>query len=101
LDKFVNEGKLAFVDASPDPHTHIEETGAYDLSALLIRIGNAVKQVQAKLVVIDSLGSLFTQFSDAALIHRISASLLELGATVVLTAERLSEYGQVSRFGDH
>src|SRR5829696_6763131 len=45
LAKWEREGKLAFVDASPDPHVETVVSGAFDLSALLARVENAVKRV--------------------------------------------------------
>jgi RecA-superfamily ATPases implicated in signal transduction len=56
LEQWEREGKLAFVDASPDPHIEVIESGAFDLGALLARVQNAVKKVGAKRVSVDSLG---------------------------------------------
>ncbi|MDG9670856.1 circadian clock protein KaiC [Hahella sp. CR1] len=102
IAKWEAEGSLAFVDASPQP----EETvvaGAYDLGALLARIEAAVAKVKAKRVSLDSLGAIFTQFSDAAIVRRelfrISTALKRMKVTSVMTAERNEEYGEISRFG--
>ena len=38
------EGKLTFVDASPDPHIDTVEAGGFDLGALIARVDNAVKK---------------------------------------------------------
>jgi circadian clock protein KaiC len=43
LTKWEREGKIAFVDASPDPHTEVVESGPFDLGALLARVEHAVK----------------------------------------------------------
>ena len=95
-------GKWAFVDASPQPEETIV-TGAYDLGALMARVENAVAKVSATRVSLDSLGAIFTQFSDAAVVRRelfrISTALKALGVTSVMTAERNNEYGEISRFG--
>src|SRR5216110_2862135 len=42
LAKWEAEGKLAFVDASPDPNMDTVESGAFDLGALLARVSHAV-----------------------------------------------------------
>ncbi|MEQ9503930.1 MAG: circadian clock protein KaiC [Deltaproteobacteria bacterium] len=96
------EGMWAFVDASPQPE-EIVVTGAYDLGALMTRIEHAVRRTKAKRVSLDSLGAIFTQFSDAAIVRRelfrIASALKQLGVTSVMTAERRDEYGDISRFG--
>lgn len=96
-------GRLVFVDASPDPETEVIETGSYDLGALLARVENAVKKVKAKRVSVDSLGAIFTQFADQAIVRRelfrIAWALKRMGVTAVLTAERVNDYGAIARFG--
>src|SRR5256885_1097988 len=47
LEKWESEGRLAFVDASPDPNVEVIEAGPFDLGALLARVHNAVKKVNA------------------------------------------------------
>ncbi len=102
LQQLISEGKLRFVDAAPDP-VPIEESGIYDLSGLLTRIQHAVEISGAELLVMDSIGSLFDQFSSASTVRReifrITASVKEMGITAILTAERESEYGPISRHG--
>jgi circadian clock protein KaiC len=96
-------GRFAFVDASPDPGVEIIETGAYDLGALLARVENAVRKVKAKRVAVDSLGAIFSQLSDQALLRRelfrIASALKDMGVTAILTAERTEDYGPIARFG--
>jgi circadian clock protein KaiC len=102
LDELVKQNKLAFVDASPDP-IPMEETGAYDLDGLVTQMRHAIERVGAKLLVMDSIGSLFYQFSDIGLIRReifrITEVLKDMGVTAIMTAERLDEYGHISRHG--
>jgi len=69
LGELVEQGKLMFIDASPEP-IPMEKTGPYDLSGLIAQIGYAIDEVGAKLLVMDSIGSLFHQFTDSALIRR-------------------------------
>jgi circadian clock protein KaiC len=94
---------LAFVDASPDPHVETIEAGAFDLGALLARVENAVKKVNAKRVAVDSLGAIFSQFSDQSIVRRelfrIASALKQMDVTAVMTAERTDEYGPIARFG--
>ena len=95
-------GKFIFVDASPDPGTETIESGSFDLSALLVRLETAVKKVNAKRVAIDSLGAIFSQFSDQATVRRelfrIASALKHMGVTALLTAERPNDYGPIARF---
>lgn len=102
LYELVRQNKLRFVDASPEP-VPVTETGDYDLSGLFTQIGYAVKEIDAKLLVMDSIGALFHQFSNTALIRReifrITEALREMGVTSLMTAERLEEYGLISRHG--
>ncbi len=103
LARWEEEGKLAFVDASPDPNVDVIESGAFDLGALLARVGHAVRKVNAERVSVDSLGAVFSQFSDQSIVRselfRIASALKSIGVTAVLTAERTDDYGPVARFG--
>ena len=103
LAQWEKDGKLAFVDASPDPHIDSVEAGGFDLGALVARVENAVRKVKATRVAVDSLGAVFSQFSDQAMVRselfRISAALKAMGVTAVLTAERTDDHGPVARFG--
>lgn len=103
LAEWERDGKLAIVDASPDPHVETIESGSFDLSALLARVEHAVKHRNAKRVALDSLGAVFSQFSDQAIVRkelfRIAWALKGMGVTALLTAERTMDYGPVARFG--
>lgn len=98
-----NEDKWAFVDASPEPGQENLLAGDFDLGALLARIENAIQRVAATRVSMDSLGAIFSQFSDSAKVRselfRIASALKEMGVTTIMTAERTSEYGEVARYG--
>ena len=95
--------KWAFVDASPLPGEQHVITGGFDFSGLMARIKLAIGKVGAKRVVVDSLGAIFSQFPDSGLVrnelHRIASELRQGDVTVLLTAERTEEYGEVARFG--
>lgn len=97
------QGKWAFVDASPQLGEETVIVGKYDLGALIARIENAVKQIGATRVAMDSLGAIFSRFDDPSLIRnelfRIVSALKQLGVTAVMTAERSQEYGDITRYG--
>ena len=103
LSKWEQAGKLVFVDASPDPEVETVESGSFDLGALLARVQNAVRKVKAERVSVDSLGAMFSQFSDQSVVRRelfrIAWALKGMGVTALLTAERVNDYGPVARFG--
>jgi circadian clock protein KaiC len=102
IEEWEEAGKWAFVDASPQKEEVIE-TGGYDLGALLARIEHAVRRTGSKRVSIDSIGAIFSQFSDANILRRellkLSISLKELGVTSIITAERTNDYGEIARYG--
>ncbi len=103
LEQWEKEGLLAFVDASPDPTIDSVESGSFDLGALLARVEYAVRKVKAERVAVDSLGAVFSQFSDQSLVRSelfcIASALKAIGVTAVLTAERTEDYGSIARFG--
>ena len=103
LAQWEKDGKLTFVDASPDPNVETVEAGGFDLGALLARVENAIKKVNAERVSVDSLGAVFSQFSDQTMVRgelfRIATALKAMGVTAVLTAERTEDHGPVARFG--
>jgi circadian clock protein KaiC len=103
IEEWENEGKWAFVDASPQPGQETVVVGEYDLGALIARIEHAVGKVSARRVAMDSLGAIFTQFADSATVRgellRIASALKIMNVTAMLTAERTEEYGNISRYG--
>ena len=60
-----------------------------------------MRSVSAKRVCLDSLGAVFSRFSDAAVVRlelqRTSVALKQMQVTSILTAERAEEYGPISR----
>jgi len=78
-------------------HVHISrseiaETGEYDLDGLFIRIADAVQQVGAKRVVLDTIEALFGELPNPGIlraeIRRLFGWLKSRGLTTVITAER-------------
>lgn len=102
IESWEKAGRWKFVDASPELGNETVLTGDFDFGGLMVRIENAVNATNAVRVVVDSLGAVFSQFSDAATVRRellrISSALREMGVTSLLTVERVEEYGAVTRF---
>ena len=102
MEAMVERREIAVVDATPAPGEFVIETGEFDLSALLARIENAVREVDGRRVILDAIGALFPQFTDSNIVrrelHRIHAGLRRLGVTTLVTMERTDEDGTVGRF---
>jgi circadian clock protein KaiC len=93
--------KLVFVDASPRDHDQMI-VGKFDLAGLLTRILHAARNAAARRIVLDSITQLFDHFvgeqtSVRRELMRIATALKREGLTVLMTAERNSEYGEISR----
>ncbi|MBN9077972.1 MAG: circadian clock protein KaiC [Rhizobiales bacterium] len=93
--------KLVFVDASPRDSDQVV-VGDFDLAGLLTRILHAARSAQARRIVLDSVTQLFDHFvADQTVVRRellrIATALKREGLTVLMTAERDSEYGEISR----
>jgi circadian clock protein KaiC len=103
LEGLVQGKQIAVVDATPEPGQEVITAGPYDLSALLARIETAIRSVSAKRVILDAIGALFPQLTDANIVrrelHRIIAGLRKLGVTTLVTMERTEEEGGVGRWG--
>jgi circadian clock protein KaiC len=84
-------GKIA-LDFVFIERSQIEETGEYDLEALLIRIKYAIDSVGAKRVVLDTVEALFGGLSDEMLLRselrRLFRRLKEMGVTAIITGEK-------------
>lgn len=100
LEALIEEGKLAIDHIRVDP-SEIEENGEYDLEGLFLRIGFAVESIGAKRVVLDTIETLFSGFTDQALLRaelrRLFGWLKERGLTAIITGERGD--GQLTRQG--
>jgi circadian clock protein KaiC len=81
--------------------SEIEESGEYDLEGLFIRLESAIQAVGAKRVVLDTIESLFSGFSNTnilrAELRRLFGSLKQKGVSAVITAE--TGDGTISRNG--
>ena len=100
LDKLVRQGKLAIDHVHIDPN-EIAETGDYDLEGLFIRLKYAIESVGAKRVVLDTIETLFSGFTNTALlraeIRRLFQFLKSFGVTAIVTGERGEN--ALTRFG--
>jgi circadian clock protein KaiC len=100
LDGLAAEGKLA-IDHVRVERSEIEETGEYDLEGLFVRLGYAVDRIGARRVVLDTIESLFSGFTDPSILRaelrRLFGWLKDRGLTTVVTGERGD--GQLTRQG--
>lgn len=91
LNKLVDDQKIAFEYVALD-RSELEEAGDYDLEGLFLRLEVAIESVGAKRVVLDTIESLFSAFSNEAIlraeIRRLFDWLKDKGMTTVITAER-------------
>jgi circadian clock protein KaiC len=100
LDELVRQRMLAIDHVHIDPN-EIAETGEYDLEGLFIRLKYAIESIGAKRVVLDTIETLFSGFSNASLlraeIRRLFQFLKSFGVTAIVTGERgensLTRYG--------
>ena len=97
------EGHWTFVDGSQVGGDDGSVVGGYDLGGLLARIELAITKMKAKRVVLDSFSAVLNQFPDLGTIRselfRIASRLKSLGTTAIVTAERATDYGDLSRSG--
>jgi circadian clock protein KaiC len=91
LENLIEQGKI-FVDFVHIDRDEIEETGQYDLEGLFIRLASAIDAVGAERVVLDTIESIFTGFSNKAILRselrRLFRWLKAKGVTAVVTSER-------------
>ena len=121
VEKLEAEGKLAVIDAAPQPsaeqasglHEVLPEIvgGRFELSGLIARIEAAAQRVKARRVALDSLAGLAGMFlHDAATggnlefelrapLARLINALKMRGYTLLVTAERDEEGGALTRYG--
>ncbi len=99
--KNLSAEKKVIVDYVRIEPSEIQETGAYDLEGLFIRLQHAVDSTGATRVVLDTLEAIFSGFSNQGLlraeIRRLFRWLKDRGLTTVVTAERGE--GTLTRYG--
>jgi circadian clock protein KaiC len=91
LDELIRDKMIAVEFVSVERH-EIEETGEYDLEGLFIRIDAAVREVNAKRIVLDTIEAIFAGLTNVAIlrseIRRLFRWLKDRGITAVVTGER-------------
>jgi circadian clock protein KaiC len=91
LQGLIDQSRIVIEHIALDP-TEIAEVGDYDLEALFLRLEYAVDQIGAKRIVLDTIESLFSAFSNPAVlraeIRRLFDWLKQKGLTAVITGER-------------
>ncbi|MEX0803227.1 MAG: circadian clock protein KaiC [Candidatus Binatia bacterium] len=84
--------KKIIVDYIHLDRSEIEEAGDYDLEGLFLRLGHAIDSIGAKRVGIDTLGAVFSAFTNQFILRselrRLFRWLKDKGVTAVITAER-------------
>jgi circadian clock protein KaiC len=95
------EKKQFLIDHVVLDRSQIEETGDYDLEGLFVRLDYAIEQIGAKRVVLDTIETLFSSFSDEGMLRaelrRLFDWLRNRGVTTIITGERGE--GQLTRYG--
>lgn len=85
------EGLWTFIEGAPRTEDLAQVTGAYDLGALVARIGHAVKETGARRVVLDSFGAVKHRFTEPGTFRSQVLSLVTqldtLGVTTIITDE--------------
>ena len=88
----LQKDKMIKIDHIHIDRSEIEETGEYDLEGLFIRLDHAIKSINAKRVVLDTIENLFSGLSNQnilrAEIRRLFTWLKNKGVTAVITGER-------------
>ncbi|HZG49351.1 MAG TPA: circadian clock protein KaiC [Thermoleophilaceae bacterium] len=91
LAKLEAEGRLALDHVEIEP-SEIEQSGAWDLGGLFIRLGASIDEVGAKRIVIDTIENLFGAFQDSQTLRselrRLFRWLKDRGVTAIITGER-------------
>ena len=102
LDCLVADKRLR-LDYVRVERSEIEETGEYDLEGLFVRLGYAIDAIGAKRVVLDTIESLFSGFTDHTILRaelrRLFRWLKGKGVTAIITGERGGEDGSLTRQG--
>ncbi|MDB6056754.1 MAG: circadian clock protein KaiC, partial [Verrucomicrobiales bacterium] len=100
LAQLIRTKKLKIDYIHIDPN-EIQENGDYDLKGLIVRWGYAIDSIGAKRVVLDTIETLFSGFSNQQILRaelqRLFRWLKSKGVTAIITAERGA--GALTRHG--
>jgi circadian clock protein KaiC len=90
--KKLQKNNLLRIDHVHIDRSEIEETGAYDLDGLFIRLGYAIDSIGAKRVMLDTIENLFGGLQNEGILRaelrRLFGWLKEKGVTSIITGER-------------
>jgi circadian clock protein KaiC len=102
LDDLVARRLLA-IDHVRIERSEVEQSGDFDLEGLFIRLGHAIARIGAKRVMLDTIESLFSGLPNPAVlraeVRRLFRWLKDRQLTTIITAERGSEPGVLTRQG--
>ena len=102
LPALVNQ-RLLILDSVQVDRSELEQSGAYNLEGLFIRLGHAIDRIGAKRVVLDTLETLFSALPNPAIVRaelcRLFNWLKARGVTAIITAERGSDPSALTRHG--
>jgi len=91
LEGLVRRKKIV-IDYVHIERSEVQESGAYDLEGLFVRLGHAIDSIGAKRVVLDTLEVLFASLPNETILRgelrRLFRWLKDKGVTAVITAER-------------
>ncbi len=91
LNSLIAQKKMA-IDHVHLERSDIEMTGEFDLQGLFVRLGEMIRQVKAKRVVLDSIEALFAGLPRKEILRselrRLFQWLQEQGVTTIVTAEQ-------------
>jgi circadian clock protein KaiC len=100
INQLISQNRF-MIDYVHVERSEIEETGEYDLEGLFIRLGDAIDSIGARRVVLDTIESLFSGFSNETILRselrRLFRWLKDKGVTAIITGER--GQGQLTRHG--
>ncbi len=91
LDGLIEDGRILIEHITIDA-SQVAEIGDFDLEGLFLRLELAIDQIGAKRIVLDTVESLFSAFTNQAIlraeIRRLFDWLKDKGVTAVITGER-------------
>lgn len=90
--KKLQKDNLLRIDHVHIDRSEIEETGAYDLDGLFIRLGYAIDSIGARRVMLDTIENLFGGLSNEGILRaelrRLFGWLKQKGVTTIITGEK-------------
>ncbi|TCO91993.1 circadian clock protein KaiC [Chthoniobacter flavus] len=91
VEKLIAQKKL-YIDFVRVDRAEIDENGEYDLEGIFVRLAHAIHTVGAKRVMLDTIETLFSGFSNQAILRselrRLFGWLKDRNLTTVITGER-------------